>query len=156
MEECNWNKINFKISKICPYLVKIVSLPQAPCWINGHFDQFQTMFGFFKILIYYIPGYWKACLKGCGIKVIHKLFNEIWVQEKLPTDWKRSIIIPLHKKKDKLDCSNYRGISLLCHCNKLFLSIILRRVCSKTEDILSEAQCGFRNGSTIDQIFILR
>jgi len=44
---------------------------------------------------------------------IHKLINSIPKQEELPGKWKESIIVPIHKKDDKNDCSNYTGISLL-------------------------------------------
>jgi len=43
---------------------------------------------------------------------IHKLFISIWNKEKLLEEWKESIIVPIYKKGDKTDCSNYRGISI--------------------------------------------
>ena len=44
---------------------------------------------------------------------IYKLIISIWKKEKLPEEWKESIIVPIHKKGDKTDCNNYRSISLL-------------------------------------------
>jgi len=43
---------------------------------------------------------------------IHKLITSIWKKEELPREWKESIIVPIHKKGDKTDCNNYRGISV--------------------------------------------
>jgi hypothetical protein len=48
---------------------------------------------------------------------IHKFTNSIWNKVELPDQWKESIIIPVHKKGDKIGCNNYRGISpLLTTC----------------------------------------
>jgi len=44
---------------------------------------------------------------------IHKFIDSIWDKEELLGEWKESIIVPIYKKGDKIDCSNYRGISLL-------------------------------------------
>jgi hypothetical protein len=44
--------------------------------------------------------------------VIHKLINSVWNREELSDQRKESIIVPIHKKRDKEDCSNYLGISL--------------------------------------------
>jgi len=43
---------------------------------------------------------------------IHKFIISIWNKEELPEEWRESIIVPIHKKEDKTDCNNYRGISL--------------------------------------------
>ena len=51
---------------------------------------------------------------------IHKLIISIWNKEELPDEWKESIIVPIHKKGDKTDCNNYRGISLLSTRTKLY------------------------------------
>jgi len=59
---------------------------------------------------------------------IHKLITSILKKEKLPEEWKESIIIPVHKKGDKTDCSNYRGISLLPTTYKIVSNILLSRL----------------------------
>ena len=92
-----------------------------------------------------------------GTDALFSLCQKIWQEERFPDDWKHSVIIPIHKKKDKLQCDNYRGISLLCHSQKLMASVLLGRIKSRTEEVLTEAQAGFRPGrSTIDQLFTLR
>ena len=58
-------------------------------------------------------------------------------------------MVPLHKKKVKLSCDNYRSVSLLSHCGKVTTSIILQRIRQRTEEILSEAQAGFRAGRSM-------
>jgi hypothetical protein len=55
---------------------------------------------------------------------IHKLIIATWSKEELPEEWKESVIVPIHKKGDKTDCNNYRGISFVPTTYKI-LSIIL-------------------------------
>jgi Reverse transcriptase (RNA-dependent DNA polymerase) len=99
----------------------------------------------------------KAATEGKGLQIIFQLCQRIWNEEVFPTEWKKAVIVPLYKKKDKLDCNNYRGISLLCHSSKIVTAIIMERIKKRTEEILSEEQAGFRpSRSTTDQIFTLR
>jgi hypothetical protein len=60
--------------------------------------------------------------------VIHKLINSIRNKEELPEQWKESIIVPIYKKGDETNCSNYRGISLLSTTCKIFSNIFLARL----------------------------
>ena len=85
---------------------------------------------------------------------IHKRIISIWKKEKLPEEWKESIIVPIHKKGDKTDCNKYRGISLLPTTYKILSNILLSRLIPYAKEIIGDHQCGFRrNRSTIDHIF---
>ena len=84
---------------------------------------------------------------------IHKLTSSIWKKEKLPEEWKESIIVPIHKKGDKTDCNNYRGISLLPTTYKILCNILLSSLIPYAKEIIGDHQCGFRrNRLTIDHI----
>jgi hypothetical protein len=77
--------------------------------------------------------------------------------EKLPEEWKESIIVPTYKKGDKTDCSNYRSISLLPTTHKILPNTLLSRLTPKAEEIIGDHKCGFRRRrSTIDHIFCIR
>jgi hypothetical protein len=77
--------------------------------------------------------------------------------EELPDQWKKSIIVPIHKKGDKTDCNNYRGISLLSTPYKILSNILLSRLSPYVDEIIRDNQCGFRrNRPTTDQIFCIR
>jgi hypothetical protein len=65
--------------------------------------------------------------------------------------------VPFHKKGDKTDCSNYRGMSLLSTSYKTLSNILLSRLIPYSQEIIGDNQCGFRrNRSTTDQIFYIR
>ena len=88
---------------------------------------------------------------------IHKLIIAIWNKEELPGEWKESIIVPVHKKGDKTDCNNYRGISLLPSTYKILSNMLLSRLIPYAKEIIGYHQCGFlRNRSTTDHIFCIR
>jgi hypothetical protein len=86
---------------------------------------------------------------------IHKLIIAIWNEEELPEVWKESIIVPIYKKGDKTDCSNYRGISLLLIIYKILSNILLSRLIPYAEEIIGDHQCGFQHDrSTTDHIIL--
>lgn len=88
---------------------------------------------------------------------IGNLLNLCWNQEQIPEEWKISLITPIHKKNDSLNCNNYRGIALLNITYKILSLILLKRIHPLSEDLINEYQYGFRTGrSTVDQIFTLR
>ena len=78
----------------------------------------------------------------------------------MPQQWKYAIIMVLHETKDRKECGNYRGISLVAHAGKMLLKIIARRLSDYCErvGILPEEPSGFRptNRSTIDMMFVIR
>ena len=67
------------------------------------------------------------------------------------------MIIPIPKKGDPNKCNNYHTLSLICRSSKILLSIILKRLIPRVEEILSDEQSGFRKGrSTVEQVFNCR
>jgi hypothetical protein len=75
----------------------------------------------------------------------------------LSHQWKELIVVPIHKKGDKTDCSNYRGIALLSNSYKVLSNILLSNLIPYTDETIGKHQCGFRrNRLTADQIVCIR
>uniref|UniRef100_A0A1B6JZB3 Uncharacterized protein n=2 Tax=Homalodisca liturata TaxID=320908 RepID=A0A1B6JZB3_9HEMI len=70
----------------------------------------------------------------------------IWKEKKIPEDWKMGIIVPIFKKGNKQKCENYRGITLLCHTQKIYEKILLQNIRPVLEETGREEQFGFRKG----------
>ena len=104
-----------------------------------------------------IPG---EILKHGGdvsVEALTALCQKIWENKKWPDEWTQSLVIPLPKKGNLRKCQNYRTISLISHPSKIMLRVILNRLKSQAEELLSEEQAGFRAGrSTVEQIFNCR
>jgi hypothetical protein len=88
---------------------------------------------------------------------IYMLILKIWEKELIPIDWKDSIICPIYKKGDRMQCKNYRPITFMNAAYKIFATILSNKLSEIMESRLGEYQAGFRpNRSTADNVFILR
>ena len=67
-------------------------------------------------------------LKDDVIKVLHSICQKIWKTQQWPQDWKRSIFIPIPKKGDAKECSNYHTTALISHASKVMLKILQARL----------------------------
>ena len=63
-------------------------------------------------------------LKDDAVKVLHSMCQQIWKTQQWLQDWKRSVFIPIHKKGNGKECSNYRTITLISHASKVMLKIL--------------------------------
>jgi sorting nexin-29 len=78
----------------------------------------------------------------------------IWNKQKLPEDWKESIIVPIYKKRDKIFCNNFKGVSLLPAMYKLLSNILLSMLTPYAKEFIGDHKGGFRrNRSTTDHRF---
>ena len=96
-------------------------------------------------------------LKDNAVKVLHSICQQIWKTQQWPQDWKRSVFIPILKKGNAKECSNYRTIALISHASKVMLKILQARFQQYMNRELPDVQAGFRKGTgTRDQIANIR
>ena len=96
-------------------------------------------------------------LKDDAVKVLHSICLQIWKTQQWPQDWKRSTFIPIPKKGNAKECSNYYTIVLLSHDSKVMLKILQARLQQYVNHELPDVQAGFRKGKgTRNQIAIIR
>ena len=87
------------------------------------------------------------------VKVLHSICQQIWKIQQWPQDRKRSVFIPITKKGNAKECSNYRTVTLLSHASKVMLKILQTRVQQYVNCEVPDDQAGFRKGrGTRDQI----
>ena len=98
---------------------------------------------------------WKSLVEE-GVDMLLDLLQKIFEQEKMPEEWRDSVIVPIFKEKEDIqDCGNYRGIKMISHTMKILESVIDRRLREKTT--IGEEQFGFMLGrGTTDAIFAAR
>ena len=92
-------------------------------------------------------------LKDAAVKVLYSIGQQIWKTQQWPQDWKRSVFIPIPKKGNAKECSNYRTIGLISQARKVILKILQARPEQHVNLQLPDIQAGFRKGrGTRDQI----
>ena len=100
-----------------------------------------------------IPAELFQILKDDAVKVLHSICQHIWKTHPWPQDWKKSVFIPIPKKGNAKECSNYRTIALILHASKVMLKILQARLQQYVNHELPDVPAGFRKGrGTRDQI----
>ena len=104
-----------------------------------------------------IPAELFQILKDDAVKVLHSIRQPIWETQQWPQDWKRSVFIPIPKKGNAKECSNYCTIALISHTSKVLFKILQARLQQYVNRELPDVQAGFRKGrGTRDQIANIR
>ena len=92
-------------------------------------------------------------LKYDTVKVLHSICQQIWKTQQWPQDWKRPVFLPIPKKGNAKECTNYHTIALISHTSKAVLKILKARLQQYMNHELPDVQAGFRKGrGTRDQI----
>ena len=92
-------------------------------------------------------------LKDDAVKVLHSICQQIWKTQQGPWYWKRSVFIPIPKKGNAKECSNYHTIVLISHASKIMLKILQARLQQYVNHELPDVQAGLRKGrGSRDQI----
>ena len=92
-------------------------------------------------------------LKDDAVKVLHSIYQQIWKTQQWSQDWKRSVLIPIPKKGNAKECSNYHTIALISYISKVMLKILQDRLQQYMNRELPDIQSGFRKGrGTRDKI----
>ena len=85
-------------------------------------------------------------LKNDAVKVLYSKCQQIWKTQQWPQDWKRSVFIPIPKKGNAKECSNYRTVVLISHTSKVMLKILQARLQQYMKHEFPDVQAGFRKG----------
>ena len=85
-------------------------------------------------------------LKDDAVKVLHSICQQIWKTGQWHQDWKRSVFIPIPKKGNAKQCSNYHTIALISHASKVMLKILQAMLQQYMNCGLPNIQAGFRKG----------
>ena len=100
-----------------------------------------------------IPAELFQILKDDAMKVLHSIYQQMWKTQQWPQGWKRSVFIPIPKKGNAKESSNYCTIALISHARKVMLKTLQARLQQYVNCELTDVQAGFRKGrGTRDKI----
>ena len=102
-----------------------------------------------------IPAELFQILKDDAVKVLHSICQQIW-KTQWPQDWKRSVLMPIPKKGNGKECSNYHTIALISHTSNVMLKILQARLQQYVNQELPDVQAGFRKGRGTREIANIR
>ena len=75
-----------------------------------------------------IPAELFQLLRGDAVELLHSVCQQIWKTQQWPRDWKRSVFIPIPRKRNAKECSNYYTIALISHASKVMLKFLQARL----------------------------
>ena len=93
-----------------------------------------------------IPAELFLILKDDAVKVLCSICQKIWKTQQWSQDWKRSVFMPIPKKGNAKECSNYHTIALVSHTSKVMLKILQARLQKYLNRVLPHVQAEFRKG----------
>ena len=100
-----------------------------------------------------IPAELFQILKDDAMKVLHSICQQIWKTQQWPQNWERSVFIPIPKKGNAKECSNYHKVVLISHASNVMLKILQARLQQYMNRELPDVPAGFKKGRrTKDQI----
>ena len=85
-------------------------------------------------------------LKDDAVKVLHSICQQIWKTQQWPQDWEKLVFIPIPKKGNAKECSNYQTIALISHTSKVMFKILQARLQQYMNGEFPDVQAGFRKG----------
>ena len=85
-------------------------------------------------------------LKDDAMKMLHSICQQIWKTQQWPQDWKRSLFIPIPRKGNDKECSNYHTTALISQASKVMLKILQAKLQQYVNCELPDVQAGFRKG----------
>ena len=115
-------------------------------WINCIFSvSMSMMLTYYTLVIIFQLRLLRELWVG-AVKVLHSICQQIWKTQQWPQDWKRSVFIPIPKKGNHKECSNWCTIALISHASKVMLKILQAMLQQYVNHELPDVQAGFRKG----------